>query len=83
MIATFIANNVRTQTRKDGSTVQRAVLSDPEGTVEKFFHIDCRNGEHSILESLRGKKTKIEIYSFDTNYSDTISIQGKIITKES
>jgi len=83
MIATFIVNNVRTQTRKDGSTVQRAVLSDPDGTVERFFHMDCRNGEHTVLESLRGKKTKIEIYNLDTNYSDTISLQGKIIQKES
>ena len=83
MTVTFDVKNVRKHTRKDGNSVPRAILSDPEGTVERFFHFDCKSGEEEHFESLKGKQTRIEIHNIDTNYSDTVSIAGKLIHSKS
>lgn len=79
MIQTFRVNNVRKHTQKDGTNVPRAILSDPDGTVERFFHFACKSGEEEFFEATRGKECRLEIHSLDTNYSDTISIMGKVL----
>ena len=64
---------IKSQDRK----IKRVIMRDPENTVESFFHFDCDNEDQaSNFANLIGKETQFEIHGFNTNYSDTIAVQG-------
>ena len=83
MIITLTVQNVRTYTPKDpANKKERCILRDPENTCEKFFHYDCKNEtEEEILKA--SKEASFEVHAFNTQYSDTMAIQGKLLAKVS
>lgn len=79
MILKLVVQNVRDHhIKSQDRTIKRVILRDPENTVESFFHHDCDNSDAAErYSSIIGKETQFEVHGFNTNYSDTIAVQGK------
>lgn len=76
MEITLKKQNVRIHTKSNGDKVDRCILMDKENTCEKFFHYDCKDEtEKELLEA--AKEATFTVFAFNTNYSDTMAIQGK------
>ena len=76
MDITLRKQNVREHVKSNKDKVWRVVLMDRENTCEKFFHYDCKDDtEKELLEA--AKEATFTVYGFNTNYSDTIAVQGK------